>query len=179
MLKKCLYFTIVVCIFTLTGCVTNVGTNQMVSAYPMTGKLQNRALRNGITVAQVSGRQETNPFFDAKINNANFKAALVESLQDESLYDDYEDADYELYATLVDFQEPVMGGLDLTVTCKVHYLLKNVTNKDAIYDKTITSVYTAKLSDSIIAITRLKMASEGAARANIRKLIADLYQLPT
>ena len=45
------------------------------------------------------------------------------------------------------------------------------------FNETLSTPYTAKFGDSIIAVERLKLATEGAARANITKLIEKLYEL--
>ena len=47
-----------------------------------------------------------------------------------------------------------------------------------VYENTITTPFTAPFSASLIAVARLKIANEGAARVNIERLIQELYALP-
>lgn len=168
---------IVVNLIGLGGCASNADVNQMIYQSPIKQKPENVSLIKSITVGQVMGGHETNPMLGPQINNANFKAALVQSLQQANLYHSFSGAPYILNADLVNLEQPLLG-LNLTVIYTVHYQLKNVPKNKTIYDKNIVASYTAKVSDSLLAVKRLKLANEGAARANIEKLITDLYQLP-
>jgi hypothetical protein len=138
---------------------------------------QNKALVNGVTVAGVTGGHETNALWISKINNDNFKAALYQSLQSANLSHVYDGAKHRLSAQILDVDQP-LAGLDLTVTCKVNYKLLSVKKNKVVYDKDITTSYTATFSQAPIAGMRLQMANEGAARLNIKKFIDDLYKLP-
>jgi hypothetical protein len=164
-------------VLVLAGCASNAATDQMVSSYVVTQPPKNKKLIQNITVSQVTGGRETNPLWMSKINNDNFKAALVQSLQEANLYHQLDGANYSLAATLIRLHQPFIG-INYTVVCEVNYLLKNIANDETVYNKNITTSYTAKFSDSPIAVIRLKKANEGAARANIKQLIDDLYQLP-
>lgn len=79
-------------------------------------------------------------------------------------------------ATLIKLQQPFIG-LNLTVNCQVKYNLTNRNTNEMVYNKTINSTYTATFSDSALAVQRLRLANEGAARENIRQFIMDLYSL--
>ena len=46
-----------------------------------------------------------------------------------------------------------------------------------VWAKTITTPYTANFSDSFLAVERLKMANEGAIRANLTQMVNDLVAL--
>ena len=160
----------------LTGCASNASSELMTYSYKGSQKPANVELVKNINVSQVVGGHETNPLWASKINNENFKVALEQSLKNANLYNEVNKGNFQLNANLVKLEQPLLG-FNLTVTCQVHYKLQNVKSNSIIYDKDITTSYTAKLSDSFVAIERLKMANEGAARANIQKLIDDLYRL--
>ena len=69
-----------------------------------------------------------------------------------------------------------MFGLDLEVIAIVQYKLIDKINGKEIFSSVIHSPYTATFSDAFWAFERLKLANEGSARANITKLIKELYE---
>ena len=176
-LRKTSCALILTSMFVLGGCATNADVGQMVANYQPAHKLKNAALHNNINVAAVNGGHETNPLWTSQIDNDGFKSALIQSLQQANLSSQLASAGYKLTANLVKLHQPLLG-LNLTVTAQVHYNLQNQKTNKIVYDRDITSSYTATFKDSALAITRLKMANEGAARENISNLINDLYNLP-
>ena len=66
----------------------------------------------------------------------------------------------------------------MTVTASVAYRLTDTATGAVVYQDTRTSLGTASLNDAIMNANRLRIADERALRANIRKLIEDLYALP-
>lgn len=163
----------------LTGCAQNSRVDEMVyNSGVVMQKPKNPSLSHNIAVNNIRGGHETNPLWTSQINNANFKEALKKSLQHANLYHDFSGSKYSLDAKLVKLKQPLIG-LNLTVTCRVHYNIKDIKANTSIYDKDIETSYTAKISDAFVATIRLKIANEGAARENIQKLIEDLYRLPS
>lgn len=177
MIKKYLSLILVLCGFTLGGCASNANFTQMIAHPASNQKPINKTLEHGIGVEQVSGGHETNPLWTSQINNAGFQTALVQSLKEANLYQELDDAKYILNVNLVKLHQPLVG-FNFTVTCEVNYLLQDAQSKATLYSKNVVSSYTAKISDHPMAVTRLKVANEGAARENIRQFINDLYQLP-
>lgn len=176
-MRKFIYMAMLMsgCIF-LSGCATNADTSQMTVAPVMPQKIKNQALLNNVNVSSVKGGHETNPLWMSQINNANFEEALKNSLRYARLYQN-NNAKYNLDVNLIELKQPYIG-LNYTVECQAHYRLQNVDSNKIIFDKDITSSYTAKFQDSLYAVTRLKMANEGAARANINEFIQEVYLLP-
>jgi hypothetical protein len=159
----------------LSGCATNASTNNMIIRKQMNRPLVSKSLRQNVVVNQVTGGHQTNPLWISKIDNNGFKKALQESLKAVDLYGD-KSSRYELNANLIKLKQP-FAGFNLTVVCGVNYKLTNTINKKVIYKRTITTSYTAKFTDDLVASIRLRDANEGAARKNITALIADLYKL--
>ncbi|MGB6976179.1 MAG: hypothetical protein WBE18_01790 [Gammaproteobacteria bacterium] len=174
MLKK--YLLLILMSLMLCGCATGASVDQMIPHGIPTLKPKNVSLANNITVNQTLGGHETNPLWTSQISNANFKAALIQSLQQANLYHQFNGSGYALNATFVRLQQPFLG-VSLTVRCTVNYVLENLKTNKVIYSRRIATSYTATFSDSPLATTRLRMANEGAARENIKELITDLYQL--
>lgn len=173
------YVNFVVLIFVLcqvTGCATNAAVKPMTYTAKVSSNPKMVALINNIDVISVTGGQETNPLLLSKINNENFKQALEESLKQANLYRKFNNGKYQLTAHLVDLKQP-LAGLDVTVFYRTHYSLKNIKLNKVIYDKEIGTSYTATFKDSPMGFIRLKMANEGAAKANIQQLINELYRL--
>ena len=67
-------------------------------------------------------------------------------------------------------------GFDMTASCQVDYTLRDVKQNKIVYKDAILASYTAKLGEAFLGMERLKKATEGAAKANIQKLIEILYQ---
>lgn len=179
MLKKNVFLLMLLALVSLAGCATNAGVSQMTAdAEGLPAKPKNSQFVHNIGVQQVSGGHETNPLWTSQINNENFKQALKISLINANLYNKFsgENSKYMLNAQLIKLEQPLIG-LDFTVNCEVHYDLKDVKTNKVIFNKNIASSYTATVSDAFVAGERLKLANEGAARTNIKKLIEDLYQL--
>ncbi|MFZ2314532.1 MAG: hypothetical protein WAW86_02595 [Gammaproteobacteria bacterium] len=176
MLKNIAALLIISSSIVLTGCASNASSEQMTYQVSPSAKPQNTRLADNIDVSQVTGGHETNPLLASNINDENFQIALKESLKKASLYNKINDGKYQLNAHLVKVDRPLFG-INLKVICQVHYTLKDNKLSKTIYDKDVTSEYTATIHDSAIALTRLKMANEGAARNNIKQLIEDLYKL--
>lgn len=181
MLKKYLsVISISSCIF-LAGCATNASFERMTYMIPTSSdqKPKNPKLIRNITVANVEGGHETNPLWTSQINNENFKKALEVSLHDANLYavNSKQPSRYQLSANLISIDQPLIG-FDLTVNSKIHYELNDLKLNKIIYSKDINSTHTATVSDSFIAIDRLKIANEGSGKNSIKQLINELYQIP-
>jgi hypothetical protein len=125
-----------------------------------------------IAVGTVGGGAETNPLWKSKIDTADLRKALEESLRLNKLLAD-EHARYALNADLVSLDQPGIG-LDMEVTVVVHYTLVANSDRSTRYDEYLATPYTAGVSDAVIGIERLRLANEGAVRENIKALIAKL-----
>lgn len=177
-LKKKLGLLIIL-IFTavgLNGCMFNADPSNMAYHNNNLQKPANLSFINNITVSTVTGGEDTT-IFAPKISNEGFKEALEQSLQNAHLYPTSNYEKYQLSAILVKLDQPFVG-IDLTVTCTAHYHIIDIPTKRTIYDKEITTSYTATPGDSLMAVARMEIANEGAMKANIQKLIEDLYALP-
>jgi hypothetical protein len=175
MFRKCLYVVLFFSFLGLMGCATNASVDQMVYYKQDNKSPKNKFLMHSVSVKQVTGGQETNPLWTSKINNENFRQALVKSLQQANLYNSSIQPRYALNAELKMLDQPI-AGFDMTASCQVHYTLHDIKQDKIIYDEDILASYTARMGDAFIGTERLKKATEGAAKANIQKLIEALYQ---
>lgn len=174
-MKNIFVFFLIALSVLLSGCATNAIPQKMAATNLPTNQPKNKLLLHSITVDQVTGGHETNPLWVSKVNNDGFKQALETSLQSANLYSmSKNEAKYKLDVVLGELKQPFFGA-NFTVFCQAHYLLMDLKTQQKIYDKNITSDYTAKYSDNIIGSMRLQLANEGAARKNIENFIFDLY----
>ena len=127
----------------------------------------------------VTGGKETSSTGGSQISSKDFAEALRDSIERSGLFSkamDTEGGTYKLGAYIGELAQPVLG-FDMTVTLEVGYTLTDTRPQRAVWMKSIRSTYTATTKDSIIGMTRLQMANEGAARKNIEEAIAAISKL--
>lgn len=133
-------------------------------------------LARTVTVSETSGGKDTNPAWTSQIGDAEFKAALIESLRQAGLLSTTPGSRYVLTAKLTDLEQPIFG-FDMTVKSKVRYTLTDKTTEKVVFDEQIAAEHTAKMSDAFVGSTRLQLANEGSARSNIAAMIEKLNSL--
>jgi hypothetical protein len=129
-------------------------------------------LRDAITTTGVQGGKKTNPLWASKVSNEEFLAALQQSLKAHTMLATSV-GKYELSAQLVQLKQPIVG-FSMTVTARVKYMLKEKASGKILFDREITSPYTAKMGDAFYGPERLRLANEGAIKASITDLIKSL-----
>ena len=133
-------------------------------------------LRKAILINNVHGGEPTNPLWTSQVGNVEFRAALESSLEGFGLLAPPSAGTYDLTATLIKLDQPLMG-IDMTVTTSANYLLKNrATNAEAL-NRTITLPYTATFGSALLGVERLRVANEGSIKTNLEQLIRDLLSL--
>ncbi len=156
-----------------TGCASKATMENM--AYkPTTSQQYSPNLKGAITTGNMAGGHETNPLWTSQIGNSEFNGAVKSSLVGEGLYS--ENGRYKLNINITHVSEPLFG-LDFEVKMYVTYtLIDSITNKELL-NKNITSSYIATVSDSFVAIKRLRLANEGSGKENIKLLLEELSRL--
>jgi hypothetical protein len=155
-----------------TGCAAGAAAAGMTITPAELVKPTNQAALHAVGVAGVAGGTETNPAWTSQVSDAEFKAALIESLRLAGLLADGP-ARYTLKASLVSLQQP-MFGLDMTVTASVHYEVTDARTGAVVWQEGVLTPHTATVGDAFVGVTRLKLANEGAVRKNIAKLVEQL-----
>lgn len=157
----------------VSGCASEARIGAMtVPVSPDTVIGDSSPLRNAIRVGTVTGGSETNPLWKSNVSNENFRAALEQSLALHAMTAP-DRGRYLVNAELVSLDRP-LGGFDLTVTAKAHYTVIATGSQAVKLDTTMETPYTANFSDSVLGVERLRLASEGAMRANIDAFIKRL-----
>jgi hypothetical protein len=132
--------------------------------------------RGAITVASVGIGTDTSTPWRSRIGSTEFQEALVRTLTLAGLAS-AQSGRFRLDATLLSLERPY-AGFAMTVTASVAYRLTDTATGAVVYQETRTSLGTATLNDAVLNENRLRIADERALRANLRKLIEDLYALP-
>jgi hypothetical protein len=159
----------------LAGCATPAAIEKMVVALPITQT--NPSLKNAVGVADVTGGKETNPMWTSQVSSDGFRRALEQSLENAGMLSKIvTGSKYQLTADLTRLDQPMMG-FDMTVTSTVRYSLIETQSRKEIYSRVIQIGHTASVSDAFMGVERLRLANEGAVKANIQAFINDLVAL--
>lgn len=160
----------------LAGCATPARIEQMSATSSAQHRTTNTPLRNNLAIKDITGGTETNPMWVSKVSSSDFEEALEASLKSAGLLADRQAGDFVLTADLMKLEQPFIG-IDMTVTSSVRYMVVERATGKTVFDSTLTTPYTAKFSDALIGMERLKLANEGAIRTNIGELLSRLVQL--
>ncbi len=159
----------------LSGCASPAMNENMIPQGDQLIKVSHgNKFHRGIKGAEVTGGSETNPLWTSQVSSENFQLALNNSLKEAGLLS--EGGKYELKAKLVTLDQPLIG-IGLTVRATVDYLISDKTTGAKIFDETIESSFTAGMSDSMVAIRRLRLANEGAIRRNIELFLKKIEKV--
>ena len=160
----------------LGACASGARIENMEVAGEPAQRIAPTPLRKQLAVRDVSGGNETNPLWKSNVGNPEFGGALRNSLRTTGLLAEAAPAHFALDAQLNALEQP-MFGLDMTVTANVTYTLANPASGRTIWQKTLVTPYTAHVSDAFAGFERIRLANEGAIRANIGQLIDSLLGL--
>ena len=162
---------------TLTGCASAASSERMtVQAAAIAGVQAPTALHHRVSVGPVSGGHDTNPMWMSKVGNAEFSAALRDSLAAAGFLAEGPDAGaYTLSANLQRLKQPVFG-FDMKVTATVDYQLRERASGLPVFESQVVTPYTADMGDAFLGVERLRLANEGAIRSNIQRLIEELVR---
>ena len=159
----------------LVGCATPTQPRAMV---PGNMEVLHRS-QESISIA-VSGGKRTTAVSTPQISDEAFAEALRVSFLTSKLFmassSETKVPLYSLDAFIAQVTQPMMG-LSMRVDMEVGYSLADTRTKKVLWQRSIQSTYTAAMSEAFVGVTRLRLATEGAARENIRKVLADISAL--
>lgn len=155
------------------ACAQGARTDAMIAvpAAPLPGA---SALRQAVAVGSVTGGQTTNPLLTSQVANEDFSAALRASLNARAMVD-LSGRRFRLDAVLTSLSQPLIG-LNMTVTAVVTYRLTDGATGRVVFDRVIATPFTADFAASLLGVERLRIANEGAIRANITALLDALLE---
>ena len=123
----------------------------------------------------VSGGKETSGMGASQISDDGFGQALRDSITKSGLFKAVAASGgrYKLTAFIGKVDQPMMG-LSMTVKMEVSYTLTDTQSGKTVWSKNVASEHTAKMGDAFAGVARLRMANEGAAKANIQQAITEI-----
>lgn len=127
----------------------------------------------------VQGGRETKLLTSTQISDEAFMQALVDSITKSQTFSHVvqgKEADYLLTVSIFGMEQPLFG-LSFTVKMEAGWTLQRADNSTVVWQESIKSEHTATFSDAFAAVTRLRLATEGAARDNIAKGLSKISQL--
>lgn len=157
-----------------SGCATPSTSADMAVAPTM--RVQTHAATVSVTV---TGGHATSSVGASQISNEDFAQAVQQSIESSGLFAKILPAgaaDYNLAVFIVRLQQP-MFGFSMTVTMEASWSLTRKSDHAVVWQKDLATTYTAKASDAFAGVTRLRLANEGAARANIAQAIDAMSRL--
>ena len=158
----------------LGGCATSASREAMAAA-PLAST---KKLPYTVSV-DARGGQETGAMDSSNIANAGLKAAIEESITKSNLFKNVvqgKDGQYELTVTITQLQKPLFGA-SFTVTLETGWSLVRTSDKAVVMRKVVRSEHTAGMGDSMVGVTRLRLAVEGAVRKNISEGLESISAL--
>jgi hypothetical protein len=128
---------------------------------------------------EVAGGRQTDAMDLPQISNQALTQALTKAITDSELFLEVRQsppADYLLRVDITSLEQPAVG-FSMTVHMETAWVLTKTETGSPVLRTPIVSSYTATVGDSIKATSRIKKATEGAARDNIEKGLTKISQL--
>ena len=98
--------------------------------------------------------------------------ALTDSIRNSALFNRVlvrEGADFILRVAIVELEQSPATGFSMTAGMEARWTLSRTDTGSLVWSDTIHSSYTVSAISSRKAVTRMKLATEGAAKENIRQ----------
>ncbi|SEL78577.1 hypothetical protein SAMN05216359_1171 [Roseateles sp. YR242] len=135
-------------------------------------------LRRNVDLLPVKGGEETSRWWGTRITDMSLTQAYQESLRRLGLMPDVPDTGrYQLKVELLALAQPQVP-VSPEVAIAVRYTLTERGAKTALYQRTLRTTQKAGIDDSLSPTEQLRIATEGALRANIGELMRELASLP-
>lgn len=128
---------------------------------------------------KVVGGSETSAAGAPKISDADFETALRAAIEQSRLFASVAgeaDAGYHLDIAIVRLEQPMFGA-SMKVTLETNWTLRRRGENVPVWQKAITSTFTAGATSSFVGVTRVRLANEGAARTNIEDALKQISAL--
>ncbi len=128
---------------------------------------------------QTGGGSETGALDSSNISDADFKLAIEDAIVQSQLFKTVvqgADGDYELSVRITSLTKPVFGAT-FTVDLETAWSLTRSTDRSAVMRKSVKSTGTATMGEALVAVVRLRLAVEKAARENIGQGLQAIAEL--
>ena len=159
---------------TLTGCSSPANREAMT-----TGQLPISQKHEVSVSVKTSGGADTGAMDSSNISDADLKAAIEDSIAQNAVFKRIvqgRGGDYELTVSVASLDKPIFGA-SFTVNFEAGWTLTRLADRSIVYRKAIKSSHTATMGDAFVAVTRLRLAVEGAVKNNIAQGLKDISNL--
>jgi hypothetical protein len=161
-------------VLALSGCASSANREGMAAQSVNVAKQHDRSV-----VVKTAGGSETGAMDSSNIADADFKAAIEDSITQTKVFRSVlqgKESDYELAVSIVQLDKPVFG-LTFTVNLEATWVLVKQSDRSVVLKRSIKSSHSATFSDAAVAVTRLRLAVEGAAKKNIEQGLQEISAL--
>lgn len=150
----------------LTGCASPATREGMIPGDLIAAKKHSQT----VSVA-VTGGQETNPLWKSQISDTSFAEALSDAITRSKVFSAVvqgKGGNYQLDVVLVSMTQPSFGA-SFTVSMEAGWSLRRTDSGAVVWQASVKSQHTAKVGDAFVGTERLRLATEGAAKNNIKQ----------
>ncbi len=129
---------------------------------------------------KVRGGRATDPKGTSQISNQAFARAIIDSIRDSGAFARVvagEGADYLLRVAIVELEQSPQTGFSMTARMEARWTLSRSDTRKPVWDETVHSAHSASAISSRKAVTRMRLATEGAAKENIRQGIERISRI--
>lgn len=126
-----------------------------------------------------SGGAETGAMTSSNVGNAELKGAIEDSIRETKVFREVvegKNGQYELAVNVITLSKPSFG-FSFTVDMEAGWTLTRLDDRKVVLRKAVASSYTASATAAFAGTTRLRLAVEGAAKANIAQGLAAIGEL--
>lgn len=155
-----------IAVVVLSGCASSANREAMTAQDMQVAKRHERTV-----VVKTTGGSETGAMDSSNIADADFKAAIEDSIKNSKVFQSVvqgKESDYDLSVSIVQLEKPVFG-LTFTVNMEAAWVLVKQSDRSVVMKKSVKSTHSASFSDAAAGVTRLRLAVEGAAKKNIEQ----------
>jgi hypothetical protein len=158
----------------LSGCASSSHVDRMATLTPPQGAAPS-ALRGNIAVSAVVFGQSVHREWATGVGPDRFELALEASLRNARLLSAARDAGSYMLVARLENVEPADPANAMTVTLTVSYSMLERASGKQVLARTVTIPYHGSMAPA--SADTLRMANEGAVRANIAKIIDELFAI--
>jgi hypothetical protein len=158
----------------LAGCAPTIGPQAITPLGPSVVRQH-----EGTVAVEVYGGRPTGAGDLPQVSNEAFAEAIATAIHNGGVFRDVlpaTAATYVLRVNIASLQQPIWGGA-FTVKMETGWQLENVATRQVLWRKGILSSHTVTVGEAFVGATRVKLATEGAARDNVRQGVEWLSQL--
>ena len=171
---RLLAIPVVATLLALGGCASPVTYQAMV---PVTLKVSQQHPQS-VSVAALGG-SGTDSMGKSQIDNAELAKAVTEAINQTKTFSRVvpgKGGDYLLTVNIVNVVQPNFG-FSFTVGLEMGWTLIRASDSSTVWQEAIKSEHTASATDAFAGTTRLRLATEGAARNNVEQGLRKIAEL--